>query len=225
MRRVTTIGPRTPGRRTPCTSPEETHRRDDHDRPHVHRSRWPASQRREDTPRRRQTRPGRAPAPRRERPGLRLHPDPDPRPDRRRPADLGLGTDLARRRSRRRLLLPVRPRGDRRVSPPFHPPRVQGEPRPAQRARDRRQPRRAGRRDHLGSRPPPPPRLRRQGRRPALPVAVRHHPGRAGPGLLPRPPGLVVRPRPHQRRPLHPGPARRPRHRRDQPAVPAVDRG
>ncbi len=60
---------------------------------------------------------------------------------------------------------------------------------------------------------------------PHSPVAVRHQPGRAGQGLLPRPPGLAVRPGPHQRRPLHPRPARRPRHRPDQPAVPAVDRG
>ena len=47
-------------------------------------------------------------------------------------------------------------------------------------------------------------------------------PARAGPRLLPRPPGLAVRPRPHQRRPVRPRPAGRPRHRPDRPAVPAA---
>ena len=71
----------------------------------------------------------------------------------------------------------------RRVPPLLHPPRVQGQPRPAQRPGDRRQPRPAGRRDHLGRRSPPPPRLHRQGGRPALAVAVRHHPAAVARGF------------------------------------------
>ena len=46
--------------------------------------------------------------------------------------------------------------------------------------------RHAGSGDHLGGRPPPPPRVLRQGGRPALAVAVRQRPARAGQGLLPR---------------------------------------
>ena len=48
------------------------------------------------------------------------------------------------------------------------------------RAGDRREPRPPGRRHHLGRRSPPSPRLHRQGGRPALALAVRHHPGRGG---------------------------------------------
>ena len=50
-------------------------------------------------------------------------------------------------------------------------------PGPADRAGDRGQPGHAGADHHLGRRPPPPPRLHRQGGRPALAVAVRHQPG------------------------------------------------
>ena len=81
-----------------------------------------------------------------------------------------------------------------------------------------------GPRHHLGRRSPPPPRLHRQGGRPALALAVRHLPGRGGQGLLARPLGLAVRPRPDQRRPLRPRPARRPRHRPHRPPVPAAGR-
>ena len=62
----------------------------------------------------------------------------------------------------------------------------------------------------LGRRPPPAPCLLRQGRRPALAVAVRHLAGRGRQGLLALPHGLAVRPGRDQRRAVRPRPARRP---------------
>ena len=92
------------------------------------------------------------------------------------------------------LLLPHRHRRHRRL-PPATSPTARSRPAAALRvglavARQHGLP---GPGHHVGGRPPPPPRLRRQGGRPALALAVRDHPGRAGQGLLPRPHRLDAR--------------------------------
>ena len=81
------------------------------------------------------------------------------------------------------------------------------------------QPGDAGTGHRLGGRPPAPPRVLRQGGRPALAVAVRHRPGRAGQGVLAFAHRLAVQPRPDQREALHPRPARRSRRHAREPVV------
>jgi hypothetical protein len=83
--------------------------------------------------------------PPRPKPGrARLRCSADAGPRRRRAAGLGLGSELARRRPRCGLLLPVRVRGDRRLPPLLHPPVVQSQSQPPERPGDRRQPGAAG---------------------------------------------------------------------------------
>ena len=79
-----------------------------------------------------------------------------------------LDVGLARRLLRRR-----RPRHHGRLPPLLHPRLVQGQAPAADRARGRRLAGRRGPRDPLGRRPPPAPRLQRQGGRPALALALR----------------------------------------------------
>ena len=78
---------------------------------------------------------------------------------------------------------------------------------------------------HLGRRSPQAPQVQRQGRRPALALAVRHRLEGAdqGPGL--RPHRLAVRHQPHLAGEVLPGLARRRRHRQDLPAVPLAGGG
>ena len=100
---------------------------------------------------------------------------------------LGVGADRGGRRAGRSLLPGHPDRHHGRLPPPLHPPLVQGHPAGPDHAGRAGQHGAAGAGDQLGRRPPPPPRLHRQGGRPALAVAVRHHPGRGGPRFLPRP--------------------------------------
>ena len=130
------------------------------------------------------------------RPGRRLRGRPAAGADRRHPAAVGLGPGLARRGDRARLLLALRARHHRRLPPVLHPRLVQGQDRPAGRAGHRGQPGHRGPGHHLGLRPPPAPQVQRQGRRPALALAVRRRLEGAlqGPGL--RAHRLAVRPEP-----------------------------
>ena len=89
------------------------------------------------------------------------------------PAGLGRVRRPGRHRPARRLLLDQRGRHHRRLPPPLHPRRLQGQAVGARDAGRRRQPRDRGPARPLGRRPPQAPRLQRQGGRPALTVAVR----------------------------------------------------
>src|SRR2546421_5834610 len=115
--------------------------------------------------------------------------------------------------------------GDGRVPPVLHAQFVQGQAVAAHRAGRRRQHGRTGPDPALGRRPPPAPRVLRQGGRSALAVAVRHVAGRAGARVLARAPGLDPQPRPDQPAPLRARPAGGPRHPYRAPAVRLVHGG
>ena len=76
--------------------------------------------------------------------------------------------------------------------------------------------------DRLGREPPPPPRVQRPARRPALAARARHRRRRPAPRLRARARRLAVQGRPHVGRALRARSARRRRHRVHQPALPAV---
>ena len=139
---------------------------------------------------------------------------------RRRPGGVGVGPVLARRRPRRRLLLPHAARRDGRLPPVLHARLVQGES------------------ARCGSPSPSPARMAIQGpvvqwvadhRRhhafsdregdPHSPWRYGNDAERAGQGHVPRPPGLAVRPPADQRGALRPRPARRTAAWSRQPAV------
>ncbi|CAA9248912.1 MAG: Fatty acid desaturase; Delta-9 fatty acid desaturase, partial [uncultured Corynebacteriales bacterium] len=148
-----------------------------------------------------------------------------PRPRRRCRRRVGLGHQLARRRPRPRVLRAVRARRDRRFPPLLHPRRLQGRAVAALHPGRRRLAVRPGRRDPLGRRPPPAPRLQRQGGRPAQPLAVRRDRDRAAQGPVVRAHRLAVRPGPHQPEAVHPGPARRQGHRPHRAGLPGPGAG
>ena len=107
------------------------------------------------------------------RPGRPVRRHPAGGPAGRHTAVVGLGPGLARRGHRPGLLLGLRARHHGRLPPVLHPRVVQGHDRPAGGAGRRGQPGHRGTGHHLGVRPPQAPQVQRQGRRPALALAVR----------------------------------------------------
>ena len=138
---------------------------------------------------------------------------------------LGLGDQLGRRRARARLLPGLRAGRHRRVPPLLHPRRLQGQALAAGRAGGRRLAGHRGRGDPVGGRPPPAPRVQRQGGRPALPVALRRERAGAAEGTLVRAHRLAVRHRAHQPAAVRPRPARRPRPGEGREGVQQAHRG
>src|SRR3981081_3701348 len=111
---------------------------------------------------------------------------------------MGTGSWLGGRRPDGDLVHAYLSRRDGWLPPLLHAWLVQGQARHACRPRDCREHVRAGPGPALGGRPPPAPRVLRQGGRPALAVAVRHLAGRTGPRLLARTHGVGPRTRPDQ---------------------------
>ena len=141
-------------------------------------------------------------------PGRPVRDHPASRGPRRRPAGLEPGlARLARRGDRAGLLRDLRD-GDQHGLPPLlHPLLVQGEPGTEDRAGHRGHPGHRGPGPGLGGRPPPAPQVQRQGRRPALAVAVRHRLEGADQGLRLRARRLALQPEPDVAGQVLPGPA------------------
>ena len=130
---------------------------------------------------------------------------------RRRLADVELGAAAQRPDRLRDSLRDHRARGDRRLSPPLHPPQLRHQRLAAGRLRRPRLGRDRGPADLLGRRPPQAPRLLgSRGRSAQPPSRPRQRPARGAEGLLPRPHGLALHPhRARQQGPLRPRPAAR----------------